>query len=84
MSNLSEFFNAISGDSVDAIGAAGGLIGAVAQLVGIPSGVISIIQWLTTIGQPSNAAIQAELDQLQAAVQANITQQTLAWPRWVS
>jgi hypothetical protein len=70
MSNLSDFFNAINGDSVDAIGAAGGLIGVVSQLVGAASGAISIFQWFTTQGQPSNAAIGAALAKLQADVQA--------------
>lgn len=59
MSNLTEFVAAISGDTFDAIGAAGGFIGVVSQIAGAVSGSISILQWFTNQGQPSNAQIIA-------------------------
>jgi hypothetical protein len=66
VSNLTDFLQAISEDSKGATDLAGGLLGLTADL----SGAIGLIDWFRNQGQPSNADLQAALDKLQAAVNA--------------
>jgi hypothetical protein len=66
MSNLSDFFDAITDKDKGAADLAGGFIGLVADI----SGVIGFLQWFQNLGQPADAAVQAALNKLQAAIDA--------------
>ncbi len=66
MPNLNDFLDAITDQNKGATDVVGGFLGLVADI----SGVIGFLQWFQNIGQPADAAVQAALNKLQAAIDA--------------
>jgi len=70
VSNLTDFLDAVTDDSSSATKVVGGFVGLVADISGAISGGVAFLQWFQTFGQPSDAAVQAALNKLQAAIDA--------------